>query len=135
MTTLAELVAEARSRKTNRQGKPWTQQDLADAMGVSRGYIGQVETSLVKRPRPKYQKLFMQTLDIAKEDWLRATGELGPASQIDLAAEIRRIDAIPDFEDQVSELEQLETTHPELLRLMESMALHRVRRAFRPDQE
>lgn len=129
---LADLIKEARARKRNKDGKPWTQDDLAEAMGVSRGYIGQVETGLIRRPRPPYRRLFLDTLNLSEEEWLRSTGELPPREAMDVEAEIRRIAAIQDLDDQAAELELLEQTHPALIRLMEAMAMRRAREAFRP---
>jgi transcriptional regulator with XRE-family HTH domain len=135
MTALADLVRESRERKRTKDGKRWTQDDLAEATGFSRGYIGQLETGLVKNPRPKYRKKFQEVLGITDEQWARGIGVLGEVSTFDVEAELRRIDAIPDLEDQAAELEALEQAPPELYRLMESVALNHVRRMFRSGRE
>ncbi len=122
MTAFAELIQHAR------ESKGMTQQELAEVMGVSRGYIGQLETGLIKRPRPKYTALLEKHLGLSKEEILRAQGQLGPQATTDLLVEVRRIARIPDVDDRVSELEQLS---PELLELIESLALEHVRRSFR----
>lgn len=123
MTPFAKLIQQAR------ESKAMTQQELAEAMGVSRGYIGQLETGLIKRPRPRYIALLEKHLGLTKEEILRAQGQLGPQASIDLVAEVRRIARIPDVEDRVSELEQLS---PELLEIIESLAVDHVRQTFRP---
>lgn len=121
MTSFAKLIQQAR------ESKGWTQQELAEAMDVSRGYIGQLETGLIKRPRPRYIALLEKHLGLTREEILRAQGQLGPNVPTDLLAEVRRIARIPDFEDRVAELEQVA---PELLDLMESLAVDHVRRTF-----
>lgn len=131
MNGLANLIREARENQRRPDGKPWTQDDLADAMDVSRGYIGQIETGLIKRPRMKYRKLFQDKLHITDNQWLTATGEMQPASGVDLNSEIHRIAQIPDIEDRVAELDELEKSHPEIVRLMEAVAFRRMRESFR----
>lgn len=121
MTPFARLIQQAR------EAKGWTQFELAEEMGVSRGYIGQLETGLIKRPRPKYVALLEKHLGLTQEEILRAQGQLGPETSTDLLVEVRRIARIPDLDDRVSELEQLS---PELLELLEGLALDHVRRAF-----
>lgn len=121
MTPFAKLIQQAR------ETKGWTQNELAEAMGVSRGYIGQLETGLIKRPRPKYVALLEKHLGLTKEEILRAQGQLGPEASTDLLVEVRRIARIPDLDDRVSELEQLS---PELLDLVEDLAVEHVRRTF-----
>lgn len=118
----ADLIREARIKKG------WTQDQLAEAMDVSRGYIGQVETGLVRHPREKYLRLFEKHLNLTREQLLRAGGLLGAESKYDVMAEVRRIAAIDNLDQQEAELRQLP---PELVQLMENMALQHVRRAFR----
>lgn len=121
MTPFAKLIQQAR------EAKGWTQNELAEEMGVSRGYIGQLETGLIKRPRAKYIDLLVEHLGLSKQEILRAQGQLGPDTSMDLLTEVRRIARIPDLDDRVAELEQVS---PELLELMEGMALDHVRRTF-----
>lgn len=125
MTEFAKLIQKAR------ESKGLTQQELAELMGVSRGYIGQLETGLIKRPRPKFIALIEKHLGLGREEILRAQGQLGPDVSTDLMAEVRRIARIPDVDDRVSELEQLS---PELLELVEALAVDHVRRSFRPEK-
>lgn len=120
--SLADLVREARLRKK------WTQDDLAEAMDVSRGYIGQLETGLVRHPREKYLRLLEKNLNLTREQLLRAGGLLGAETDFDVMAEIKRIAAIDDLDQQEAELRLLPS---EVVQLMESMALQHVRRAFR----
>jgi transcriptional regulator with XRE-family HTH domain len=125
MTPFAKLIQQAR------EAKGWTQQELAEAMEVSRGYIGQLETGLIKRPRPQYIALLEKHLGLTKEEILRAQGQLGPQASIDLLAEIRRIARISDIEDRMAELEQLS---PELLDLIQAQALDFVHQTFRRER-
>lgn len=122
MRTLATLVQEARARRG------WTQEEAAEAMDVSRGWIGQLETGLIKRPRPPFRKKLEEHLGITREDMARAVGEIGPAQTIDMWNEIRRIAAISEPEDQEEELRGLP---PEVLRVLEGLAVNLVRRTFR----
>jgi transcriptional regulator with XRE-family HTH domain len=123
MTPFAKLIQQAR------ESKGMTQQELAEAMEVSRGYIGQLETGLIKRPRTQYIALLEKHLGLTREEILRSQGQLGPQASTDLLVEIRRIARIPDVDDRVAELEQLS---PELLDLIEDLAVEHVRRSFRP---
>jgi transcriptional regulator with XRE-family HTH domain len=122
MSPLAELI------KSARDAREWTQDDLAEAMGVSRGYIGQLETGLIKRPRAKYMGLLERHLKLSREEILRATGELGPSVSTDVLAEIRRIARIPDHDDRMAELYLLP---PEVIEVIESLAVDFVRQTFR----
>lgn len=126
MNSLAELI------QNRRNAKGWTQDDLAEAMGVSRGYIGQIETGLIRRPRPRFRDLFEKTLGISREEWLRATDGLASSPPADVMAEIRRIAQIRDLEDQVAELRQLP---PEVVDVLEALALGLVRQTFRQARE
>lgn len=122
MTPLANLIREAR------ESKGWTQDDLAEATGTSRGWIGQLESGLIKRPRPPYMEKLERALGLTREELLRATGVLGASVSVDILAEIRRIARIPDLDDRMAELDVLPV---ELRQLLESMAMDHVRQTFR----
>ena len=93
-TALGALIRAARMRQH------WRQADLAQAIGHSAGYIGQLEAGLVKRPRPATLEKLEQALGISREAMIRAMGMIGPPPSTDVMAELRRLTAIRNIDHQ-----------------------------------
>lgn len=121
MQTLAELVRDARNRNK------WTQEELAERMGVERNWIAALETSRIELPSPDRFELLERHLGVTREEMLRAAGYLGPAREADLFAEISRIAAIDDLSDRMAELRRLPS---QVFDVIEAMALAMVRQSL-----
>jgi transcriptional regulator with XRE-family HTH domain len=89
-STLGDLIRAARVRKS------WTQADLAREIGHSAGYIGQLESGMVQRPRPETLKKFEKALGLSREAMTRAIGMTGPESHVDVRSDLRLLLAIGD---------------------------------------
>lgn len=114
--------------KQAREAKGWTQDDLAERLDVGRGYIGQLETGVIKLPGIEKLALLEQHLGVSREEMLRAAGRLGPTQTFDVVAELRRIRAIPDREQRARALQEL----PEdVVAALEDTAMEIVSQAIR----
>lgn len=115
MDTLGDLVRAARTRNK------WTQEELAERMGVDRNWIAGVETDRIQLPSPDRIELIEQHLGITRQEMLRAAGYLGPSTDADqLFAEISRIAALDSLSDRVAALRRLP---PPVYALVEAMAV------------
>lgn len=121
MQTLAEMIRDARNRNK------WTQEELAERMGVERNWIAALETGRIELPSIDRFELLEQHLGVTREEMLRAAGYLGPAREADLFAEIARIAAIDDLVDRMAELRRLP---PQVFDVIEAMALAMVRQSL-----
>lgn len=121
MSTLAELVKEARQRKK------LSQEQAAELMGVDRNWLAQLETDRIDLPSPDRFELLERYLGVTREEMLRAAGYLGPAREADLFAEIARIAAIDDLTDRMAELRRLPS---QVFDVIEAMALAMVRQSL-----
>src|SRR4028119_2487433 len=101
MPTLGDVIRKARHTKG------WTQEKLAEEIGVNPGYIGQIETGVVKLPSAGKLELLERALGVSRADMLRAAGLLGPEEQIDILAELHLIVALPNDEAKIQALRQL----------------------------
>lgn len=119
---LGRLVREARD------AKKWTQRDLAQRIGKSPGYIGQLETGGVDLPGQAVIDALAQSLGLSHTDILRAAGRLETPSSFDPHAELRRINGLPDHSARVAELRKLPS---DLLAAIEDAALDLVRQGMR----
>lgn len=126
MNSLAQLV------KSAREAKGWSQAEAADRMDVSKGWVGQVEAGLIKRPKTIYLDKLEKHLGIGRDEMARAMGVIGPAVSVDVLAEIRRIRRIADPKKRAAELRALS---PELYAEIEAMAQEMVRLTFLRAQE
>lgn len=123
---LAQLIREARL------AKEWSQADLATHMGVSRGYIGQLETGKIGLPRQQQREQLERLLGISQEQMLRAAGQLSPTESIDIMAELRRIRAMANPDDRVRALKALP---PEVVQSIEDLAVDAVRQSVQSRTE
>lgn len=121
MSTLGDVIRKARHTKG------WTQEKLAEVIGVNPGYIGQIETGVVKLPGAEKLELLERSLGVSRADMLRAAGLLGPDERIDILAELRRIDALPNDESKIQALRQLPQ---EVQHALEVLARETLRFAF-----
>jgi len=126
MDTLAQVVKRAREKKG------WSQEELAERLGVSKGWVGQVETGRIDRPRPRYLALLEQHLGVSRDELARGMDMLGPAATGDVLVEIRRIRAI---DDPVQRAQALRELPPDLYEMIEWLALDMVRLTFRQARE
>jgi transcriptional regulator with XRE-family HTH domain len=126
MSTLAQVIKRAR------EAKGWSQEELAERLGVSKGWVGQVETGRIDRPRPQYLALLEQHLGVSRDELARGMNMIGPAATGDVLVEIRRIRQIDDPKQRAQALRQLP---PELYEVIEWLALDMVRLTFQQAQE
>jgi transcriptional regulator with XRE-family HTH domain len=92
--SLAQLVKQAR------EARGLTQAQVDEAVGMSVGYTGMVESGRITRPRPETLRKLEQVLGIAREDTLVATGELATPSD-EASVVLQRIAALPDREQRL----------------------------------
>lgn len=126
MSTLAQVIKRAR------ESKGWSQEELAERLGVSKGWVGQVETGRIDRPRPQYLALLEQHLGVSRDELARGMDMIGPAATGDVLVEIQRIRAIPDPRQRAAALRELPK---DLYEMIEWLALDMVRRTFQQAQE
>ncbi len=124
MASLGEVVREARLRKK------WSQEVAAERMGVDRNWLAQLETDRIDLPKPERFELLERHLGISREEMLRAAGYLGPATDIELMSEFRRVATIEDLEQQMEALEALPN---EVFVALEAMAHRLLRERLRAD--
>jgi transcriptional regulator with XRE-family HTH domain len=125
MSTLAQVIKRAR------ESKGWSQEELAERLGVSKGWVGQVETGRIDRPRPQYLALLEQHLGVSRDELARGMNMIGPAATGDVLEEIRRIRQIDDPKDRAQALRSLP---PEVYEVIEWLALDMVRLTFQQAQ-
>lgn len=101
MSKLGDVIREAR------RGKGWTQEKLAEEIGVNPGYIGQIETGVVKLPGAEKLAHLERVLGISRADMLRAAGLLGPEERVDVLADLRRIGTLSTDEAKIAALREL----------------------------
>lgn len=126
MNALGQLIRNAR------ESKDLSQEELAELLGVSKGWVGQVETGRINRPRAQYLALLEQHLGISRDDMARAMGMIGPEVTLDVQAEVRRLREIDDPKVRAAALRALS---PDLFQVMEAMALDMVRQTFEQAKE
>jgi transcriptional regulator with XRE-family HTH domain len=126
MNTLAHIVKQAR------EAKGWSQEELAEKIGVSKGWVGQVETGRIDRPRPKYLTLLEDHLGISRDELARGMNMIGPAATGDVLVELGRIRQIADSKERAAALRGLPR---DLYEMIEWLALDMVRRTFQQAQE
>lgn len=98
--SLAQLIKQAR------EARGLTQAQVDEAIGMSVGYTGMVESSRITRPRPDTLRKLEGVLGIPREDMLVATGELDVPRE-DAAVVLQRIAALPDRERRLEAWAQL----------------------------
>lgn len=95
MKTLSDVVRDARTARR------MTQEDLAEAIGLSYGYVGQLETGKVARPRATTLRKLAAALQVPLDDLVVATGQLD-AYRVDAEAQIVRIAALPTVQERLN---------------------------------
>lgn len=115
--SLAQLV------KQTREARNLTQAQVDEAVGMSIGYTGMVESGRITRPRPETLRKLESVLGIPREDMLVATGELDTPSE-DAAVVLQRIAALPDREQRLEAWAMLpETVRSAVVVLMQDVLL------------
>lgn len=117
MSKLGDLIREAR------RSKGWTQEKLAEEIGVNPGYIGQIETGVVKLPSAGKLESLEAALGVNRADMLRAAGLLGPEEKMNVLNELHRIVALPTDEAKRAALRQLPQDIQAVLELLARDAL------------
>jgi transcriptional regulator with XRE-family HTH domain len=126
MSTLAQVIKRAR------EAKGWSQEELAERLGVSKGWVGQVETGRIDRPRPQYLALLEQHLGVSRDELARGMNMIGPAPTGDVLTELGRIRQIDDPKLRAQALRDLP---PEVSEIIEWLAQDMVREAFQQAME
>lgn len=91
--TLAALVRQSRKRLG------MTQDDFAEAIGKSLGYIGQLESGRIARPQPETLRAIGRALNISLDQLAVATGQLDrPDPSTDPTRVVLLLDAMPSAE-------------------------------------
>jgi transcriptional regulator with XRE-family HTH domain len=111
-----------------RKAKGWSQEELAEQMGVSRGYIGQVEAGILRQPSNERLAEFERLLGVKPSEMFRALGYPDPDLPANAMSELVRIAALPDENDQIEQLRELP---PPIQKAIETLAVALVRRAGR----
>jgi transcriptional regulator with XRE-family HTH domain len=101
MQELADLVRDARKRRG------LTQEQLAEAIDRSYSWVGMLETGKVDRLKPRVLRRISEVLQVPREDFLRATGELDEPAEEDLATLLLRLDALPTPEERRAAFREL----------------------------
>lgn len=115
--SLAQLVRQAR------EARGLTQAQVDEAVGMSVGYTGMVESGRITRPRPDTLRKLESVLGIPREDMLVATGELDTPSE-DATVVLQRIAALPDREQRLDAWAMLpETLRSAVIVLMQDVLL------------
>jgi transcriptional regulator with XRE-family HTH domain len=122
---LGRLVAEART------ALGWSQTELAERLSaqldrtVSRTYVGGLEAGFTARPGVDVMEAIEQTLGIARESLLRASGWLGESGiPSDLLTQLRQIRALPTLEARIVAARRLP---PEAQATIEALAVDLLR--------
>lgn len=92
--TLAQLIKQAR------EARGLTQAQVDEAICMSAGYTGMVESGRITRPRPHTLRKLEVVLGLSREDMLVATGELDVPSD-DVTVVLQRIAALPNREQRL----------------------------------
>ncbi len=106
MHSLADFVRRARD------ARGLTQEELAEAIGKSYGYVGQLETGKIGRPKAATLRSLAAALRVPLEDLVVATGQLEESREEDAAITLQRIAALPTPQERVAAWREL----PEPLR-------------------
>ncbi|HEY0735667.1 MAG TPA: helix-turn-helix transcriptional regulator [Herpetosiphonaceae bacterium] len=122
-----DLVAPVKSLallvKQAREARGLTQAQVDEAIGMSTGYTGMVESGRITRPRQETLRKLELVLGIPREDMLVATGELDTPSE-DTTILIQRIAAIPDRRQRLEAWSRLpESLRSAVLVLVQDMLL------------
>jgi transcriptional regulator with XRE-family HTH domain len=117
MKSLAQLVKQAR------EARGLTQAQVDEAIGMSTGYTGMVESGRIARPRQETLHKLGYVLGIAREDMLVVTGELDTPSE-DITIVLQQIAALPDRRQRLEAWSKLpESLRAAVLVLMQDMLL------------
>jgi transcriptional regulator with XRE-family HTH domain len=104
MNKLAELVRNARRRVG------LTQEELAEAIDKSFGYVGQLETGKIGRPKPDTLRALSEALHVPLEALAIATDQLDDDNgEADLGVLLERLAAIPDVDARLQAWQMLPT--------------------------
>lgn len=115
--SLAQLVKQAR------EARGLTQAQVDEAIGMSMGYTGMVESGRITRPRQETLRKLEVVLGIPREVMLVATGELDTPSE-DTTIMLQRIAALPDRQQRLEAWSRLpESLRSAVLVLMQDMML------------
>jgi transcriptional regulator with XRE-family HTH domain len=115
--------------KDARRKRGWSITQLAERLDVGRGYVGQLETDRVQRPRPEILQRIEEVLGVSREDIARAGGFLGPDVKLDPFAEFKRLAALPTDEDRYEALLRLP---PDVVQALGTIAETMLRRGYDP---
>jgi transcriptional regulator with XRE-family HTH domain len=77
--------------KRAREAKGWTQQELANRMGIDAPYISQVERGKINLPEPDRLEAIERALGVSRAEMLRELGYLGPPDDFDFIEATRRV--------------------------------------------
>lgn len=110
-TALADLVRRARSQAG------LTQEELAEAINRSTGYIGILETGKVDRPKAETLRSLASALGVPLNDLVATTGQIDVADDENLADVLQRITALPSHQERLAAYDALpETVRQSFLR-------------------
>lgn len=110
-TALADLVRRARAQAG------LTQEELAEAINRSTGYIGILETGKVDRPKPETLRSLASALGVPLNDLVATTGQIDAMQDENLADVLQRITALPSHRERLAAYDSLpETVRQSFLR-------------------
>lgn len=119
MSRLGEVMKNARARIIMDDGRPMSQEDLAEVAGMHPGTIGQLESGRSRRPERETLETIAAALHLTYNDLAIAAGMADPPTEHDIEAEIRRLDMLPTLDEKIEALKKLS---PEVYDLVEAWA-------------
>jgi transcriptional regulator with XRE-family HTH domain len=100
-TALADLVRRARAQAG------LTQEELAEAINRSTGYIGILETGKVDRPKSETLRNLAAALGVPLNDLVATTGQIDAAEEENLADVLQRITSLPSHQERLAAYDRL----------------------------
>lgn len=126
MSELGTFVRDARLRLRMANGRPMSQEVLAERTGVSGATISHIESGKMRRPERDTLEALAAALGVTYNDLAIAAGYADPPSERDIEAEMRRLDALGSIEEK---LEAVKRISPEIYDLVDAWAHDLVRQA------
>lgn len=106
MSNLGIFVRDARLRIRMPNGRPMSQEVLAERTGVSGATISHIESGKMRRPERDTLEALAAALGVTYTDLAIAAGYADPPAERDVESEMRRIAALPTVEDRMDELKR-----------------------------
>jgi transcriptional regulator with XRE-family HTH domain len=110
--TIADFVRDARA------ARGMTQEELADRLGMTPGYVGILETGKVGRPRVQTLRKLAAALDVPLQDLVATTGQIDAPPSDDIAILLHRIAGLRTPDDRRAAFRQLPESVRKSIRIL-----------------